>query len=49
MPWVVSYAEPQNISSIAAAGVIVDKPFLEHSPGDLDINLNVNVSSQEYP
>lgn len=31
--------------SVAAAGVIVDKPFLEHTPKDLDMNLNVNVSA----
>ncbi|KEF51969.1 uncharacterized protein A1O9_11959 [Exophiala aquamarina CBS 119918] len=33
---------------IAAAGVIVDKPFLEHTPSDLDINLNVNVKGVFY-
>ena len=33
-----------KMHSIAAAGVYVDKPFLEHTPEDLDLNLDVNVS-----
>ncbi|KAJ9606382.1 hypothetical protein H2200_009343 [Cladophialophora chaetospira] len=33
---------------IAAAGVHVDKPFLDHTPKDLDVNLNVNVKGVFY-